>query len=274
MKLIVNGEPYIFQHSCKSNEIGLHMNLQEKKELLINNLLDIYAKCGMNAEAYSKKSSSFLERLFKSNKIYPDIVIDDFHASKGSKAYYYVLPKGETLDISKIPAEIQNSWVKIIYGSVFCLDKQQPELYIKGCSYASQYISEAIFPRQNNSQCTPKTTDRELAEIYTKAWANLDISNLHSILDKDFHYDNDSIFDDMSSRDEYLEYLRGKFNSLHKTKSIIKVQLGRNGETGGWATIVKQMQNDGTPIVCGFFLECSNGLIKSISIRQMDLPNY
>lgn len=274
MKLIVNGEPYIFQHNCKSNEIGLPMNLQEKKDLLVQNLLDIYAKCRMKASAYPQKKSSFFERIFGGSKIYPDIVIDDFHGSKGRKAYYYVLPKGNTLDISKIPAEIQDSWVKIIYGSVFCLDKQQPELYVKGCSYASQYISEAIFPRQNNSQCTPKATDKELAEIYTKAWSSLDISSLYSILDKDFHYDNDSVFDDMSSRDEYLDYLKGKFNALQRTKSIVKVQMGRNGETGGWATIVKQIQNDVTPIVCGFFLEFSNGLIKSISNREMDLPNF
>ena len=71
-----------------------------------------------------------------------------------------------------------------------------------------------------------------------------------------------------------LDYLKGKFNALQRTKSIVKVQMGRNGETGGWATIVKQIQNDVTPIVCGFFLECSNGLIKSISNREMDLPNF
>ena len=100
------------------------------------------------------------------------------------------------------------------------------------------------------------------------------MTNLYQILDKDFHYDNDSIFDDMASRDEFLDYLKGKFNTLRKTKSVIKVQLDKNGETGDWATIVKQIQNDGTPIVCGFFLKCSNGLINSISIREMDLPNF
>lgn len=273
MKLIMNGEPYIFHHNCNINEKGLQMNFEEKRELLINNLLDIYGKCGMDAQAYQNHNLSFWKKIFN-NKIYPDIVINDFHSSKGCKAYYYVLPKGSTLDINRIPTEIQGSWVKIIYGSVFCLDKQQSDLYIKGCSYASQYFSEAVFPKQNNSLCTPKSSDKELAEIYTKAWVELDITNLYQILDKNFHYDNDSIFDDMASRDEYLDYLKGKFNTLRKTKSVIKVQLGKNGETGDWATIVKQIQNDGTPIVCGFFLKCSNGLINSISIREMDLPNF
>lgn len=274
MKLISNGEPYIFQHQCSSKEKGLQMNLDEKKELLVNNLLDIYAKCGMKAQAYKHTHTSFLGKLFGSNKIYPDIIIEDFHGSKGCRGYYYVLPKGSSLDTDRIPTDIQNSWVKIIYGSVFCLEKQQADLYVKGCSYASQYISEAVFPKQTNSLCTPKSTDKELAEIYTKAWADLDVSELPPILDKDFHYDSDVVFDDMASREEYMEYLKGKFNTLRRTKSITKVQLGRNGESGDWATIIKQIQNDGSPIVCGFFIKCSHGLIKSIAVREMDLPNF
>lgn len=148
MKFIRNSEPYVFQHECSQREKGLQMNFAEKKELLVNNLLDIYGQCGTKAEIYKKPNKSFLAKIFTKGDsvVYPDIVINDYHGTKGDTAYYYVLPKGSTLDPNKMPKEIQDSWVKIIYGSVFCLEKQVPDLYVKGCSYVSQYISEAVFP--------------------------------------------------------------------------------------------------------------------------------
>ena len=116
--------------------------------------------------------------------------------------------------------------------------------------------------------------DRELAEKYAAAWQNLDADSLSDILDKDFHYVNDSIFDEMSSREEYLDYLRGKFSVLRRTQSIQRVQLGRNGESGGWAVLIKQIQNDGSPIVCGYFVNSVAGRIKSVEVHEMDLPDF
>ena len=69
MKLIMNGEPYIFHHNCNINEKGLQMNFEEKRELLINNLLDIYGKCGMDAQAYQNHNLSFWKKIFN-NKIF------------------------------------------------------------------------------------------------------------------------------------------------------------------------------------------------------------
>lgn len=78
----------------------------------------------------------------------------------------------------------------------------------------------------------------------------------------------------MASRDEYIDYLVGKCNVLKRTQSIQRVQLGRNGATGGWAVLIKQIQNGGTPIVYGFFIESKNGRIISVEVHEMDLPNF
>lgn len=278
MKLIINSEPYVFEHKCSNSERTKLMTFQEKKQLLIDNLLDVYSKCGTEAYAYPKPKVSVWSRFagITNNTQYPDIVINNYHGLKGVTAYYYVFPKGEEeqIDLERIPEEIKSSWVKIISGSVFCLESQRPDYYIKGYHYVAQYESKAILPAQENLPLSQILTDKELAIVYTEAWKKLDTSRLVELLDKDFHYQSDVVFDDMSSREEYLDYLNGKFRTLRRTLSIQRVELGRNGENGEWTTLVKQIQSDGTPIVCGFFIKSDNGRIKSVHVHEMDLPEF
>lgn len=279
MKLIQNGEPYIFEHKCSASERNQIMTEEEKRAFLIENLLDIYQKCHLSASRCEKPRMSFFDKL-KGKSVptfYPDIVINDFLGTKGHKAYYIVVPKGTNVgnfDLSILPDYMKNTFVKILYGSVFCLEEQTPELYKKGCHYASQYLSKAVTPIQSNPPLEKIFSDQELAQIYAAAWQSLDVSILRNVLDKDFHYSNDSIFDDMASRDEYLYYLEGKFNVLRRTGSIKRVQLGRNGESGEWTVLIKQIQNNGMPVVCGFFLKSSNGRILSVDVHEMDLPDF
>lgn len=277
MKFIRNGEPYIFTHKCKANEVGTQMNINEQKQMLVDNLLDIYGQCGTKAKRFQSPKKSFWNRLFGNNNIiYPDICIEDFHQGKGEKAYYYILPQNSNIIINKenVPCELKDSWIKVIYGSVFCMETHTPDVYIKGGSYASMYTSKALYPEQNNDNCTPIHSDQKLAKIFADAWVKLDIEPLYNIMDKDLHYDNDSVFDDMSSRAEYLTYLKSKFDIIRKLNSIKRVQLGRMGQDGDWMVVVKQILTNGEPIVCGLFIKTSKGLIKSISIREMDLPNF
>lgn len=278
MRLMTNSEPYVFEHKCSNSERLKEMTKQEKIQFLIDNLLDIYKKCRMDAQAYPKPTVSFWSKLagITNNIQYPDIVINNYHGSKGKTAYYYVFPRGEeeNIEIERIQEEIKSSWVKVISGSVFCLERQRPDYYIKGYHYVAQYESKAVLPVQENLPLTQRLSDKELAIVYTDAWSRLDTSKLVELLDKDFHYESDAVFDDMSSRDEYLDYLNGKFRTLRRTLSIQRVELGRNGENGEWTTLVKQIQSDGTPIVCGFFIKSDNGRIKSIHVHEMDLPEF
>ena len=279
MRFIRNGEPYVFEHKCSASERNQMMSEEEKRVFLVDNLLDIYNQCHTIASRCVKPRPSFLDKL-KGKSVplfYPDIVINDFHGTRGRKAYYIVLPKCTDIgkvDVSILPDYMRNSFIKIIYGSVFCLEEQAPELYKKGCHYASQYLSKAVSPAQSNPPLDKIYSDQELAQVYAAAWQSLDVSILKNVLDKDFHYSNDSIFDDMASRDEYLYYLEGKFNVLKRTGSIKRVQLGRNGETGEWTVLIKQIQNNGIPVVCGFFLTSSKGRILSVEVHEMDLPNF
>ena len=47
MKFIQNSEPVVFMHHCDLTEKGQKMTEQEQRDLLVNNLMDIYARCAM-----------------------------------------------------------------------------------------------------------------------------------------------------------------------------------------------------------------------------------
>lgn len=273
MRLIMNGEPYVFQHSCPPRDMGKPMNGEEKRRMLTDNLLDIYNRCHMAASRYEVPKKSLWQRVRESrNIVYPDICINNFHGSDDSKAYYYVRPFGDNPDINpaNLPDDIKTGWVKVIYGSVFCLEQQKPDVYVKGCHYAVQYSSEAILPVQKNHNLPEMLSDKELAEKYVESWKKLDADIIAPFLDKDFHYSSDAVFDEMSSRDEYIDYLKRKFRILQKRQTIAGIELGRNGEDGEWAALIKQILNDGTPIVCGFFIKSGHGRIQSIEVHEMN----
>lgn len=279
MRLIKNHEPYIFTHKCTPEKKGQRMNDEEKREFLTENLIETYRMCNMDVSFCAKPKLSFFDKLRgkKIPTIYPNIVIKNFHGKKGKEAYYIVLPKGTSYDeaeINHLPDQMQNTYVKIILGSVFNMNKMIPDMYIHGDQYAFRYESKAVFPKQENYVIHEDNNSKRLAEIFLNAWKQYDTRNLAKVLDKDCHYDNDSVFDDMASRDEFIDYLNGKFDLLRNNNSILRAELGRNGETGEWSVIVKQRQTDGTTIVCAYMLECNNKRITCIKIRQMDLPDF
>ena len=278
MKFIQNSEPVVFMHHCDLTEKGQKMTEQEQRNLLVNNLMDIYARCAMKASLCQKPKLSFIDKLTgrKNLDFYPDIQIRDFHGGSES-AYYIILPKGtpiDTIDTTQLPKQMQDAYIKVIFGSVFCLDTQTPDQYIKGAHYVAQYESKAILPKQENQPLEQILSDKELAEVYVNAWETFDTSKLEKILDKDFHYLSDFVFDDMASRDEYLTYLKEKFATMKRVNNVLKVQLGRNGENGEWMALVKTMLNNGKTSVAGFFIKSQAGRIKSINLYELDLPNF
>lgn len=277
MQFIKNGQPYLFTHVCSEDEVGKPMDFQEQKQLLVGNLLDIYSQCGMKASLYELSEEDLMDVTLERYDIrFPDICIDDFRNEKGVKAYYYVLPPNSEINIDKenVPERLRDSWVKVLYGTVYCLEKNTPDLFIKGASYASRYGSQALYPEQNNDNCTPMDSDEEIAKIYADAWINLDVESLYAITDKNLHYVSDFAFDDMASRDEYLRYLKGKFEAIRRANSIEKVQLAREREYGAWVVVVKQSLPNGNSMVGGFFIRTVNGLIQTIDLKELDMPDF
>lgn len=68
--------------------------------------------------------------------------------------------------------------------------------------------------------------EAELLIEYAKAWNNLDVSYLYNILDDDFEYNSQWVFETMYGKWSYIDYLRGKFSSiLQNISSIPKAEI-------------------------------------------------
>ena len=277
MTFLKNGEPYVFKHQCSEQEKGCKMTEDEKREFFIQNLLDIYGQCNMTVERCPKPQLSMWQKLLgkKVPAYYPDLVIRNFHGSKGKNAYYIVVPDGTSLNIKldAFPEEMKQSYVKVIYGSAFNFEHNEPNCFVKGDSYATRFTSKAVFPIQRNYPMTRILSDKELAQVVVHAWKRLNIVRLEDYLDKDFHYVSDFVFDEMSSRKEYIDYLMGKFVSLHRTNSISKVALGRNSETGEWSALIKQELSGRPAVIMGLSIKSKDGRIVSMRMSEMDMED-
>lgn len=67
----------------------------------------------------------------------------------------------------------------------------------------------------------------ELVEVYADAWTKLDASLIKPFLSNDYTYSSMWVFETLD-KNGYLEYLQGKFHTIKKTGSQIKVSTGKN----------------------------------------------
>ena len=65
---------------------------------------------------------------------------------------------------------------------------------------------------------------KKITEIVCKAWNELDASLLESILSDDFEYISVWVLETMKGKENYIDYLKGKFDAIKKTGN--KVDAG------------------------------------------------
>ena len=56
------------------------------------------------------------------------------------------------------------------------------------------------------------------------AWNTLEVSPIEKLLADDFHYSSFWVYDEMTSAAQYLEYLKGKFETLKSSGSVVKAE--------------------------------------------------
>ena len=71
-------------------------------------------------------------------------------------------------------------------------------------------------------------TNLELVEIYAEAWRKLDVTILEPYLADDFKYSSFYVFDTLG-KEEYLDYLKGKFTAIKASGTEPIVSLGKEG---------------------------------------------
>ncbi|MBC7523700.1 MAG: hypothetical protein H7239_04600 [Flavobacterium sp.] len=74
---------------------------------------------------------------------------------------------------------------------------------------------------------------------FEKTWKVQDSSIIDPYLDDNFNYYSEWIFDFFPSKNEYIEYLAGKFKSIKESKHKIKLDIVEN-EIGEYAILFDQ----------------------------------
>lgn len=71
-----------------------------------------------------------------------------------------------------------------------------------------------------------KRTHKELVFEYAKAFNNLDSSFIKHLLVEDFHYASQWVFDEIQSREKYLNYFESKLESIKNSKTKVVARIG------------------------------------------------
>ena len=73
---------------------------------------------------------------------------------------------------------------------------------------------------------TSQITEKDALSIYARMLHTLDSSEFESFLSEDFSYSSQKVLTDMNSRDEFIEYIRPKLETIKKSKSSVYAELG------------------------------------------------
>ena len=73
---------------------------------------------------------------------------------------------------------------------------------------------------------TSQLTEKDALSIYARMLHTLDSSEFESFLSEDFSYSSQKVLTDMNSRDEFIEYIRPKLETIKKSKSPVYAELG------------------------------------------------
>ena len=69
-------------------------------------------------------------------------------------------------------------------------------------------------------------TEKQALSIYARLLHSLDSSEFESFLSEDFSYSSQKVLTDMNSKDEFIEYIRPKLETIKKSKSHVYAELG------------------------------------------------
>ena len=61
-------------------------------------------------------------------------------------------------------------------------------------------------------------------QAFASAWNSLDISPIATLLDDNFHYSSFWVLEQMTTAEQYLDYLKGKFATLRRSGSLVKAE--------------------------------------------------
>lgn len=277
MRLILNGEPYVYTHRCTGSENrGDIMTMEGMQHFLVEILYESFLHCGSNIrkmdDSWKYRSAGkrgIFQGLFSSLKQQPDLIY-----RMGGDSYdtwfYVMLSKDDAslIDMKFLGKSVEKSGILpvLVVGDLWCFDTNGQK-NVCGASYAAKFETISLL-RDKNNPLPELLTQKQLIEKIALCWKRLDAGVIEPYLDKDFHYVSDAVFYEMSSRHEYISYLRAKFDRLRDESNPIGVRIGRLDGTNDFALLLHQGTYNQSLLIT---ITANNGRITSMRMSEYNV---
>ena len=119
---------------------------------------------------------------------------------------------------------------------------------------------------------TLKITEKEALSIYARMLHTLDSSEFESFLSEDFSYSSQKVLSDMNSKDEFIEYIRPKLETIKKSKNPVYAELGIC-PAYGYNDCLILAQGDKSNLLGVAYASVDEGKITSFSLCVVPTPD-
>ena len=119
---------------------------------------------------------------------------------------------------------------------------------------------------------TSQITEKEALRIYAKMMHTLDSSEFESYLSEDFTYSSQKVLTDMHSKDEFIQYIRPKLETIKKTNSSVYAELGVCPAYGHTDCLI-MAQGDKSNLLGVAYASVDEGKISSLSLGIVPTPD-
>ena len=119
---------------------------------------------------------------------------------------------------------------------------------------------------------TSQLTEKDALSIYARMLHTLDSSEFESFLSEDFSYSSQKVLTDMNSRDEFIEYIRPKLETIKKSKSLVYAELGICPAYGHIDCLI-MAQGDKSNLIGVAYASVDKGKISALALCIVPTPD-
>ena len=125
---------------------------------------------------------------------------------------------------------------------------------------------------KNFEEKTSQLTEKDALSIYARMLHTLDSSEFELFLSEDFSYSSQKVLTDMNSREEFIEYIRPKLETIKKSKSPVYAELGICPAYGHTDCLI-MAQGDKSNLLGVAYASVDEGKISGLSLCIVPNPD-
>ena len=112
----------------------------------------------------------------------------------------------------------------------------------------------------------------EALRAYAKMMNTLDVSHLEPLIAEDFHYASQWVFDEITSKQAFLDYIKPKLQTIAKSGTRAYAEMAELKAHGGSPCVI-MAQGDKDNLVATVLAEVEDGSIKRLDTCQVPPPS-